>query len=95
MHGYSEACTGGTIQMDGELDLRRYRLNDIAARLEAILSQAQTAIDRRYGGGAQKNADGASAPCRSGSVGQMDDMLDRIEALVDRSGSVVATLGAL
>lgn len=85
------------VNADGELDNRRYRLNGIAARLDAVLCDAQSHIDRRYGAAPTAAAGSLSAvpPSRTGSVGKMDDAIDRLEDAINRAGSVIATLGAL
>lgn len=80
---------------DGELDIRRFRLIDLAGRLSAITDNGQIAVNRRYGESSSKGADNATAPCRSGSVGALDDVLDRLESCIDRAGAVVGTLAAL
>lgn len=94
---YADALCAVATPANGELDDRRYRLNDISARLQAVLDNATQHIDRRYGSGPIKGSGAAETcqPARGGSVGMLDDTIDRLEALADRVGAVVGTLGAL
>jgi hypothetical protein len=79
---------------EGELDTAiRYRLVDVANRFDAILNNGDSAIDRRYGPSAEVASPYPPAPCRSGSFGALQDIVDRFEQLADRASRVVDSLG--
>lgn len=80
---------------EGEMEGVRYRLSDIAARFDAILYLGETAIDRRYGASAEVASPYPTAPCRSGSFGALQDMVDALDRCADRASRVVDRLGAL
>ena len=80
---------------EGQIEGIGYRLADLTTRLEAILSNGESVIDRRYG--AQVTAAGNGgfdvAPCSPGSIGAMHAAVDRLDRVIDRASAIVSRLG--
>lgn len=79
---------------EGQIENVGYRLADLTARLEAILNNGETVIDRRYGAQVTAADSGfSSAPCLPGSVGALQAAVDRLDLVIDRASAVVGRLG--
>lgn len=80
---------------EGQIENVGYRLADLTGRLEAILNNGETVIDRRYGAQVTAAGDGGfnAAPTAPGSFGAPQDAVDRLDRAIDRASAVVLRLG--
>lgn len=80
---------------EGQIEGIGYRLADLTTRLEAILSNGESVIDRRYGAQVTAAGNGGfdAAPCSPGSIGAMHAAVDRLDRVIDRASAIVSRLG--